>query len=217
MLIPEHYTHEQGSTLPIAYATAWSSLYSHAIKLQAGQTVLCLGTGGVSLAAAQLALIAGAKAIITSSSQRKLDRARQILAPLTHGRDDAIQTIDYSKIDKWDDEVKRLTRGRGVDFVIEIGGRGTLGRSLRSTKRGGFVAISGELAGVLLHELTGRLPVQLRVDPAGSAGRGHRQADLVLCGIRPRSLRRKPHGRGEHGPGSVIRSCRTGHRQGLRL
>jgi NADPH:quinone reductase-like Zn-dependent oxidoreductase len=129
----------------VAYATAWSSLYSHAIKLQAGQTVLCLGTGGVSLAAAQLALIAGAKAIITSSSQTKLDRARQILAPLARGRDDAIQTIDYSKTEKWDEEAKRLTAGRGVDFVIEIGGRGTLGRSLGSAKRGGFIAISGEV------------------------------------------------------------------------
>lgn len=144
MLIPSHYDHLQGSTLTVAYATAWSSLYSHNPKLQPGQTVLCLGTGGVSLAAAQFALIAGANVILTSSSQQKLDRAVNLLRPLVKANPEAIRTIDYSKIDKWDDEARRMTGGKGVDFVIEIGGQGTIARSTRATKQGGLVAISGE-------------------------------------------------------------------------
>ncbi|KIR67077.1 alcohol dehydrogenase [Cryptococcus bacillisporus CA1873] len=145
--IPKSFSHQDASTLAIAYSTAWSSLYSHHPRLQAGDTVLCLGTGGVSLCAAQIALISGAKVILTSSSQSKLDRAVDLLKPLAKGDvADTIRTIDYSKIDKWDEEVHRITEGKGSDFVIEIGGRGTIGKSIRSTRRGGLVAVSGYLS-----------------------------------------------------------------------
>lgn len=145
--IPKSFSHQDASTLAIAYSTAWSSLYSHHPRLQAGDTVLCLGTGGVSLCAAQIALISGAKVILTSSSQSKLDRAVDLLKPLAKGDvADTIRTIDYSKIDKWDEEVHRITQGRGSDFVIEIGGRGTIGKSIKSTRRGGLVAVSGYLS-----------------------------------------------------------------------
>ncbi|WWD19941.1 hypothetical protein CI109_104413 [Kwoniella shandongensis] len=146
--IPSNFTFEQGSTLSVACTTAWSSLFSHHPKLQAGQTVLCLGTGGVSLFAAQLALIAGARVILTSSSQAKLDRASGLLQPLVAAGapSNTIQTIDYSKVDAWDVEARRLNGGQGVDFVIEIAGRGTIARSVRSTKMGGLVAISGYLS-----------------------------------------------------------------------
>lgn len=81
---------------------------------------------------------------MTSSSQSKLDRARELLEPLVRNKDiKAIQTIDYSKIDAWDQEARNLNGGKGVDFVIEIGGRGTIGRSIRSTKQAGLVAVSG--------------------------------------------------------------------------
>ncbi|KIR27228.1 alcohol dehydrogenase [Cryptococcus deuterogattii 99/473] len=145
--IPKSFSHQDASTLAIAYSTAWSSLYSHHPRLQAGDTVLCLGTGGVSLCAAQIALISGARVILTSSSQSKLDRAVDLLKPLAKGDvADTIRTIDYSKIDKWDEEVRRITEGKGSDFVIEIGGRGTIGKSIRSTRRGGLVAVSGYLS-----------------------------------------------------------------------
>lgn len=93
----------------------------------------------------QLALITGARVILTSSSQAKLDRATELLRPLaaTNAPDNVNSTIDYSKVTDWDQEVRRLTDGRGVDFVIEIGGRGTIARSVRSTRQGGLVAVSG--------------------------------------------------------------------------
>jgi NADPH:quinone reductase-like Zn-dependent oxidoreductase len=97
----------------------------------------------------QLALITGARVILTSSSQTKLDRAVSLLRPLlpASAPETALQTIDYSKIDAWDVEARRLNGGRGVDFVIEIAGRGTIARSIRSTRQGGLVAVSGEWMG----------------------------------------------------------------------
>jgi NADPH:quinone reductase-like Zn-dependent oxidoreductase len=92
-------------------------------------------------------LAAGARVIITSSSQGKLDRVVTLLKALVpaNAPDNVIQTINYGEIEAWDKEVRRLTDGKGVDFVIEIGGRATLARSVRSTKTGGLVAISGYL------------------------------------------------------------------------
>lgn len=85
---------------------------------------------------------------MTSSSQAKLDRAVKLLGPLlrAEGVADTLQTIDYSKVDDWDVEAKRLNGGMGVDFVIEIAGRGTIGRSIRSTRQGGLIAVSGTSA-----------------------------------------------------------------------
>lgn len=144
--IPRGFSFADGATLPIAFGTAWSSLFGHQPKLMPGQTVLCLGTGGVSLCAAQLALAGGARVILTSSRLDKLERAEGLLRKGVRAGTprDVVQTIDYSLVTDWDDEVRRMTRGQGVDFVIEIGGRGTLGRSVRSTKPGGLVAVSGE-------------------------------------------------------------------------
>ena len=100
VLIPSQMTTLQGACLPVVFPTAWSSLFSHHPSLQAGETVLCLGTGGVSLAAAQLALINGAKVILTSSSQAKLDKCVEKLRGLVHPKapEGTIQTINYSKV-----------------------------------------------------------------------------------------------------------------------
>ncbi|KAM0749310.1 alcohol dehydrogenase [Meredithblackwellia eburnea MCA 4105] len=146
--IPSYMSYEEAACLPVAPATAWSSIFGHTPKMLPGQTVLCLGTGGVSLAAAQFALLASGKVILTSSSSAKLERCKALLQPLVHPNapSTAIQTVNYSEIPDWDVEVRRLTGGKGVDFVIEIGGRGTLGKSIRSTRMGGLVAISGYLS-----------------------------------------------------------------------
>ena len=88
-------------------------------------------------------MISGANVILTSSSQGKLDRAKEILKPLIGDKKDVLQFIDYSKIDRWDEEAKKLNGGRGVDFVIEVSGQGTIARSIRSTRQGGRVAICG--------------------------------------------------------------------------
>lgn len=95
----------------------------------------------------QIALVSGARVILTSSSQAKLDRAKSLLEPLVRTPStNTIQTIDYSKVDEWDKEARRLNGGQGVDFVIEVAGRGTIGRSIRSTRMGGLVAVSGNSA-----------------------------------------------------------------------
>lgn len=134
--LPDHLSFEEGATLPCAAVTAWNALYG--LKpLQAGQTVLVLGTGGVSIFGLQLAHAAGARVIATSSSDEKLERAKAL------GADDV---INYKVHPDWASEVKRLTGGRGVDHVIEIGGTGTLAQSIGSVNIGGIVSLVGLLA-----------------------------------------------------------------------
>jgi NADPH:quinone reductase-like Zn-dependent oxidoreductase len=106
--------------------------------LQAGDTVLCLGTGGVSILGMQLAVAAGARAIVTSSSDEKLERAKSL------GASDG---INYKRTPDWEKEVARLTGGRGVQHIIEIGGAGTLARSFEAIGFGGKIALIGFLAG----------------------------------------------------------------------
>jgi len=107
-------------------------------RVKPGDTVLCLGTGGVSIHAMQFAKAAGARVVVTSSSDEKLERARSL---------GASAGINYKTIPEWDKEVARLTGGRGVDHVIEIGGVGTLARSYQSIGFGGKIALIGFLGG----------------------------------------------------------------------
>ena len=133
--IPAHLSFEQAATLPCAAVTAWNALYGlH--PLQPGQSVLILGTGGVSVFALQFAHAAGARVIATSSSDAKLERAHAL------GASDG---INYKTHPEWQDEVKRLTGGRGVDHVVEVGGPGTLARSLGAVRHGGTVTLIGVL------------------------------------------------------------------------
>jgi NADPH:quinone reductase-like Zn-dependent oxidoreductase len=131
--LPEHLSYEEGATLPCAAVTAWNALYG-GHPLQPGQTVLVLGTGGVSIFALQLAHAAGARVIATSSSPSKLEQARAL---------GAADGIDYHEMPEWGAEARRLTGGRGVDHVIEIGGAGTLPRSVAATRFGGSVHLIG--------------------------------------------------------------------------
>ena len=131
---PTHLSHEQAATLPCAGLTAWNGLTS--AGLAPGDTVLLLGTGGVSVFGLQIAKAAGARTIVTSSSDAKLGQAREL------GAD---ETINYVTTPEWDAEVQRLTGGRGVDNVLEVGGAGTLERSLRSVRVGGTVSLIGLL------------------------------------------------------------------------
>lgn len=135
--VPDHLSYEEAACLPCAYLTAWSCLFRHG-NLQPGDTVLCLGTGGVSIAGLQLAKLAGAEVIITSSSDDKLKQARKLGA--SHG-------INYKENAKWSAAVREATGGRGVDYVIEVGGVGTLEQSVRSVRMGGHVSLVGVLAG----------------------------------------------------------------------
>jgi NADPH:quinone reductase-like Zn-dependent oxidoreductase len=134
--IPEHLTYEEAATLPCAALTAWNCLTKGG--LIPGQTVLTLGTGGVSIFALQFAKLFGAKVIITSSSDEKLERA------ITLGAD---ATINYRTHPEWQDRVRLLTNRIGVDQVVEVGGAGTMKRSLASARLGGYVGVIGVLSG----------------------------------------------------------------------
>ena len=134
--IPQTFTFEQAATLPCAALTAWNALVEKG-HVYAGQTVLILGTGGVSLFGLQLAKAHGARVILTSSSDEKLARGREL------GAD---EIINYRTTPAWDDEVLRLTARRGVDHVVEVGGAGTLPRSFNAVRTSGHVHLIGVLS-----------------------------------------------------------------------
>ena len=154
--IPEHLSFEQAATLPCAAVTAWNALV-HSGNLKAGQTVLTLGTGGVSIFAAQFAKMHGAQVIVTSSSDEKLKRARAL------GVD---ETVNYKKTPDWEKEVFRLTNGVGVDHVVELGGAGTVAKSVNSARTGGHIALIGVL----------------------SSGAGFNPVSLLMKGIRMQGI-----------------------------
>lgn len=135
--LPADYDFEQAATLPIAALTAWSALHSVG-RVQPGQTVLTLGTGGVSIFALQLAKASGARVVITSRSDVKLDRARALRAD---------HTVNYARTPDWEQAVLEYTGGVGVDLTVETAGPGTLDRSLKATRAGGIVALLGALTG----------------------------------------------------------------------
>jgi NADPH:quinone reductase-like Zn-dependent oxidoreductase len=135
--IPEHLDFTQAAALPCAAVTAWNGLFV-AGALQPGQTVLLQGTGGVSLFGLQLARAAGARTIVISSSDAKLERARGL------GAD---ETINYQTVPDWEKAVLDLTGGEGIDLTLEVGGAGTLPRTLRATRHGGRISLIGVLAG----------------------------------------------------------------------
>ncbi|WP_437629505.1 zinc-dependent alcohol dehydrogenase family protein [Sorangium sp. So ce854] len=135
--LPEHMSFEEGATLPCAAVTAWNALVPQG-KLQARQWVLVQGTGGVSIFALQLARALGARVIATSSKDEKLSRAREL------GADEG---INYRKHPDWDEKALEVTGGQGVDHVMEVGGEGTLPRSIRATRGGGHIALIGLLSG----------------------------------------------------------------------
>jgi NADPH:quinone reductase-like Zn-dependent oxidoreductase len=138
VLLPPGLSFEEGATLPCAGVTAWNALMGHGRPVRPSDTVLCQGTGGVSMLALQFARAAGAKVIVISSSDDKLDRAKQL---------GAFAGVNYQKHPEWQKEIERITSGRGVDHIVEIGGAGTLARSFQALGFGGKVALIGFLAG----------------------------------------------------------------------
>ena len=132
---PEHLSHEEASTLPCAAVTAWNGLVERG-GLKAGDTILTLGTGGVSIFALQIGVMMGARVIVTSKSDEKLARAREI---------GAWETINYETTPDWEKAAVELTGGRGVDHVVEIGGAGTLQKSMEAIRIGGNIAQIGVL------------------------------------------------------------------------
>ena len=137
--VPKHLSYEEASTLPCAGVTAWNALIGGARKIQAGDSIVTQGTGGVSLFGAQFGVAAGARVISTTSSARKMEILKKL--GVKH-------VINYNETPEWGLEIKKLTLGgEGVDSVIEIGGPETIQQSLQATKMGGEVAIIGQRTG----------------------------------------------------------------------
>jgi NADPH:quinone reductase-like Zn-dependent oxidoreductase len=135
--IPDYMSFEEAATLPCAALTSWNALVS-AARLTAGETVLVLGTGGVSIFALQFARMHGARVIATSSSDAKLVRLREL---------GAFGVINYKTTPDWDARVLEITGGGGADHIIEVGGAGSLPKSIRAVKLGGRISLIGLLAG----------------------------------------------------------------------
>jgi NADPH:quinone reductase-like Zn-dependent oxidoreductase len=135
--IPDYLSYEEAATLPCAAVTAWNALFETSAPLPVGSTVLTLGTGGVSMFAFQFAKAAGLGVIGTTGSEDKLKRMLAL---------GFLHAINYKASVEWQEDVRRLTAGVGVDHAIEVAG-GTLPRTLRATRLGGIVSFIGGLTG----------------------------------------------------------------------
>jgi NADPH:quinone reductase-like Zn-dependent oxidoreductase len=136
--IPDAMDYVDASTLPCAGVTAWNAIFVSSNHIKPGDSVLLLGTGGVSILGLQMAKAAGLRSIITSSSDEKLRRAREL---------GAHHTINYRSLPEWHEEVLRVTDGVGANVVLEVGGKGTVNRSVSAAAMGGTVAIIGGVSG----------------------------------------------------------------------
>lgn len=138
--LPEdtHLSYEEAASLVCAGVTAWNCLYGGGKPFIAGQTVLFLGTGGVSICGLIFAKAAGAVTIITSSSDKKIEHVKE-----KYGAD---YGVNYNTHPDWEKEVLKITKGKGVDVVIENGGSGTIVKSLASVRPGGQIGLVGFLS-----------------------------------------------------------------------
>jgi NADPH:quinone reductase-like Zn-dependent oxidoreductase len=136
--IPEHLSYEEAATLPCAAVTAWNALTGAARPLLAGDCVLTLGSGSVSLFALQLAKAAGARVIATTSTDQKAEQLRAL------GAD---EVMNYHRTSEWGTEVRRLTGGLGVQHVVEVGGGSTMPHSLKAVATAGNVGLVGAVGG----------------------------------------------------------------------
>jgi NADPH:quinone reductase-like Zn-dependent oxidoreductase len=135
--VPDRLSFEDAATLPCAAVTAWHALFE-IDNTRPGDTILTQGTGGVSIFAIQFARMAGARVIATSSCDEKLARVREL---------GASDVINYKTTPDWDKRARELTAGKGVDRVVEVGGAGTLPKSIRCVRLGGTIALIGVLTG----------------------------------------------------------------------
>jgi NADPH:quinone reductase-like Zn-dependent oxidoreductase len=135
--VPSHLTDEEAATLPCAAVTAWSALVAQG-GLKAGDTVLVLGMGGVGVFGLQIAKLLGARVIVASSSDAKLERAKAL------GADEG---INYKTTPDWDRAVKERTGGVGADHVLELSGAGTFNKSVRAVRVGGTISLIGNVSG----------------------------------------------------------------------
>lgn len=166
---PSHLEPVEAATLPCAALTAWSALVVHG-GVEPGDCVLTLGTGGVSIFALQLAQLCGARVIVTSSSDAKLERAAEL---------GAWRGINYRETPEWGKEVQQLTDGQGADLVVEVGGADTLPQSIRAVAIGGTIALIGVVSA--RQGPLNVVPVFMRQVRLQGVLVGHRQSFEALC------------------------------------
>jgi len=135
--VPDFLTDQQVATLPCAALTAWRGVFEDA-RLEPADTVVLQGTGGVSIFGLQFAHAAGYRTLITSSSDEKLERAKAL------GAD---HVVNYRTTPEWSKAIREATGGRGADYIMEVGGAGTIHESMRAIRIGGHIAIIGVVAG----------------------------------------------------------------------
>ena len=135
--VPVHLSYEEAATLPCAAVTAWHALMENEC-LRPGDTVLIMGSGGVALFALQFAKLANARVVAISGSDEKLDRLKRL--GLSAGS-------NYRTVPNWDEWAQGITNGIGVDHILELGGAGTLPKSLRAIRWGGHISLIGVLTG----------------------------------------------------------------------
>ena len=178
-LAPRGYSHAEAATLTTAGLTAWRALAVEG-GLKAGDTVLVLGTGGVSIFALQFAKAMGATVVATSSSDEKLERVRAM------GAD---HTVNYRTHPDWGTRVRDWTGGRGVDHVVEVGGPGTLPQSISAVRVGGHIALIGVLTGRGGEVPTGAFMLKQARLQGLVVGSRREQRDMVraieACGLEP--------------------------------
>jgi NADPH:quinone reductase-like Zn-dependent oxidoreductase len=133
---PAYLSDEEAATLPCAGLTAWSALKEHG-TLKPKEYVVCLGTGGVSLFATQIARASGAEVILLTGSEEKAEKAIAV---------GANHTINYRQDERWDKTIREITQGQGADRVIEVGGAGTFDRSVKCLRPNGHLSLIGVLA-----------------------------------------------------------------------
>ena len=175
---PAGWSAEEAAALPCAAVTAWRGLMVEG-RLTAGETVLVQGTGGVSIFALQFAKLAGARAIVTSSSDEKLERAKALGA-------DAL--INYRATPDWAAAARKLTDGRGVDHVVEVGGAGTFQQSIAACALGGKIAVIGVLSGyVKVLNVAAMFSGNLQINGITVGSREH--VEQMVCAIEAAKLR----------------------------
>ncbi len=160
--LPDYLRYEEAATLPCAAVTVWNALFEQS-NLQPGDTVLLLGTGGVSIFGLQFAKMVGARVILTSSSEAKRERAAALGADAT---------LNYRTTPDWEKAVWDMTGKRGVDHVLEVGGGGTMEKSLRAARFGGTVSAVGVLTGF-----------EGRIDPFLMVGRSLRVNGIYVGSV----------------------------------
>ena len=176
---PAHLTDGEAATLVCAGVTAWSAL--RVANIKPGDVVVTQGTGGVSLYAVQLAAASGATVVATSSSDEKLQTAREL---------GAHHLINYRSTTEWHKAVVDITDGQGADLVIDLGGEHTLAKSIKATRMDGTVAVIGVLSGFGAAEIpvTSVLTRQIRLQGAAvgsAAALRDLAAAMTSSGVRP--------------------------------